>query len=56
MINRDYGHYVDGEWSQGTFNDSVRLFDFASGTSHLLFEENSPQGSAPTSSRCPTRP
>ena len=43
VINRDYGHYVDGEWSQGTFNDSVRLFDFATGTSHLLFEENSPQ-------------
>jgi Zn-dependent metalloprotease len=43
IINRDYGRYVDGEWSQGTYNDSVRLFDFATRTSHLLFEENSPQ-------------
>ncbi|PSK67914.1 Neutral protease NprE [Micromonospora sp. MH33] len=43
VINRDYGHNVNGEWSKGTFNDSVRLFDFATGTSHLLFEENSPQ-------------
>ncbi|WP_156313146.1 M4 family metallopeptidase [Micromonospora sp. HK10] len=43
VINRDYGRYVDGAWSQGTYHDSVRLFDFATGTSHLLFEENSPQ-------------
>lgn len=43
VINRDYGQYVDGQWNQGTFNDSVRLFDFATRTSHLLFEENSPQ-------------
>ncbi|GAA0525796.1 hypothetical protein GCM10010172_02840 [Paractinoplanes ferrugineus] len=43
MTDRDYGTIVDGEWSQGTYNDSVRLFDFATRTSHLLFEENSPQ-------------
>ncbi|MEU6207664.1 M4 family metallopeptidase [Micromonospora musae] len=43
VINRDYGRLVDGQWNQGTFNDSVRLFDFATRTSHLLFEENSPQ-------------
>jgi len=43
MTDRDYGTIIDGEWSQGTYHDSVRLFDFASNTSHLLFEENSPQ-------------
>jgi Zn-dependent metalloprotease len=43
MTDRDYGRLIDGEWSQGTYNDSVRLFDFATRTSHLLFEENSPQ-------------
>ena len=43
MTDRDYGTIVDGEWSQGTYNNSVRLFDFATRTSHLLFEENSPQ-------------
>ena len=43
MTDRDYGTIVDGEWSKGTYHDSVRLFDFATRTSHLLFEENSPQ-------------
>ncbi|WP_157410960.1 M4 family metallopeptidase [Actinoplanes rectilineatus] len=43
MTDRDYGTIIDGEWSQGAYHDSVRLFDFATGTSHLLFEENSPQ-------------
>ncbi|WP_305787882.1 M4 family metallopeptidase [Symbioplanes lichenis] len=43
MTDRDYGTIVDGEWSQGAYHDSVRLFDFATRTSHLLFEENSPQ-------------
>ncbi|AGL19140.1 M4 family metallopeptidase [Actinoplanes sp. N902-109] len=43
MTDRDYGTIVNGEWSQGTYNDSIRLFDFAGRTSHLLFEENSPQ-------------
>ncbi|MFI5931872.1 M4 family metallopeptidase [Actinoplanes sp. NPDC051494] len=43
MTDRDYGTIVDGEWSKGAYHDSVRLFDLASRTSHLLFEENSPQ-------------
>ena len=43
MTDRDYGTIIDGEWSQGAYYDSVRLFDFSSNTSHLLFEENSPQ-------------
>lgn len=43
MTDRDYGTIIDGEWSQGAYYDSVRLFDFATSTSHLLFEENSPQ-------------
>jgi Zn-dependent metalloprotease len=43
MTDRDYGTIVDGEWSKGAYHDSVRLFDFATRTSHLLFEENSPQ-------------
>ncbi|GAA2623388.1 hypothetical protein GCM10010436_29930 [Paractinoplanes durhamensis] len=43
MTDRDYGTIIDGEWSQGAYHDSVRLFDFATRTSHLLFEENSPQ-------------
>ncbi|MEV4350466.1 M4 family metallopeptidase [Actinoplanes sp. NPDC049596] len=43
MTDRDYGTIIDGEWSQGAYYDSVRLFDFATRTSHLLFEENSPQ-------------
>ncbi|XVU22969.1 M4 family metallopeptidase [Actinoplanes sp. CA-054009] len=43
MTDRDYGTIVDGQWTQGAYYDSVRLFDFAGRTSHLLFEENSPQ-------------
>jgi Zn-dependent metalloprotease len=43
MTDRDYGTIVNGEWSQGAYYNSVRLFDFATKTSHLLFEENSPQ-------------
>ena len=43
MTDRDYGTIVDGEWTKGAYYDSVRLFDFATRTSHLLFEENSPQ-------------
>jgi bacillolysin len=43
VTDRDYGTYTDGQWTQGTYNNSVRLFDFATNTSHLLFEENSPQ-------------
>ncbi|WP_436535515.1 M4 family metallopeptidase [Actinoplanes sp. HUAS TT8] len=43
MTDRDYGTIINGEWSQGAYHDSVRLFDFATSTSHLLFEENSPQ-------------
>ncbi|BBH70007.1 hypothetical protein ACTI_66920 [Actinoplanes sp. OR16] len=43
MTDRDYGTIVDGQWSQGAYHDSVRLFDFATRTSRLLFEENSPQ-------------
>ncbi|NMO53692.1 M4 family peptidase [Actinoplanes sp. TBRC 11911] len=43
MTDRDYGTIVDGEWTQGAYYDSVRLFDFATRTSHLLFDENSPQ-------------
>ncbi|MEU4156549.1 M4 family metallopeptidase [Actinoplanes sp. NPDC026670] len=43
MTDRDYGHIVDGELSKGAYHNSVRLFDFATRTSHLLFEENSPQ-------------
>lgn len=42
MTDRDYGTIIDGEWSQGAYYDSVRLFDFATRTSNLLFEENSP--------------
>ncbi len=41
--DRDYGTIVDGQWSQGAYYDSVRLFDFTTRTSHLLFEENSPE-------------
>ncbi|GIF23195.1 bacillolysin [Actinoplanes tereljensis] len=43
MTDRDYGTIVNGEWSQGAYHDSVRLFDFATATSHLMFEENSPE-------------
>ncbi|GAA2584173.1 hypothetical protein GCM10010435_72570 [Winogradskya consettensis] len=43
MTDRDYGTIVDGQWSQGAYHDSIRLFDFATRTPHLLFEENSPQ-------------
>ncbi|SDS81330.1 M4 family metallopeptidase [Actinoplanes derwentensis] len=43
MTDRDYGTIVDGEWSKGAYHDSVRLYDFATRTSSLLFEENSPQ-------------
>ncbi|BEL06421.1 hypothetical protein Q0Z83_046120 [Actinoplanes sichuanensis] len=43
MTDRDYGTIVDGEWSKGAFHNSVRLFDLATSTSRLLFEENSPQ-------------
>ncbi|WP_093618168.1 M4 family metallopeptidase [Actinoplanes philippinensis] len=43
MTDRDYGTIVDGQWSKGAYHDSVRLFDFATRTSRLLFEENSPQ-------------
>ncbi|MFG1992509.1 M4 family metallopeptidase [Actinoplanes sp. NPDC048988] len=43
MTDRDYGTIVDGEWTQGAYYDSVRLFDFATRTSRLLFDETSPQ-------------
>jgi bacillolysin len=43
MTDRDYGTIVNGEWTQGAYYDSVRLFDFATRTSRLLFDENSPQ-------------
>ncbi|SNY53564.1 M4 family metallopeptidase [Paractinoplanes atraurantiacus] len=43
MTDRDYGTIVNGEWTKGAYYDSVRLYDFATRTSHLLFEENSPQ-------------
>ncbi|WP_306207333.1 M4 family metallopeptidase [Actinoplanes sp. RD1] len=43
MTDRDYGTIVDGQWSQGAYHDSIRLFDFATRTPRLLFEENSPQ-------------
>ncbi|GAA0484436.1 hypothetical protein Ade02nite_87600 [Paractinoplanes deccanensis] len=43
MTDRDYGTIVDGEWTQGAYYDSVRLFDLATRTSRLLFDETSPQ-------------
>ncbi|MFF5077606.1 M4 family metallopeptidase [Actinoplanes sp. NPDC000266] len=43
MTDRDYGTIVDGQWTQGAYYDSVRLYDFAQGTSRLLFDESTPQ-------------
>ncbi|XVV10088.1 M4 family metallopeptidase [Actinoplanes sp. CA-131856] len=43
MTDRDYGTIVDGQWTQGAYYDSVRLYDFAKRTSRLLFDETTPQ-------------
>ncbi|WP_425956679.1 M4 family metallopeptidase [Xylanimonas sp. McL0601] len=43
VTDTDEGTWTADGPSQAAFNDSVRLFDFATGTSRLLFDENSPQ-------------
>jgi bacillolysin len=43
VTDRDYGTWTGDGWSRGAYYNSVRLYDFATGRSRILFDENSAQ-------------